>query len=258
MSKYTFSIITVCYNAQDTIANTISSLLGQNCDDYEYIVKDGKSSDNTLDITNSLVKESNKVHIVSEEDNGIYDAMNEAVKMAQGEYIYFLNAGDRFAEKDILTRIKNELSIKQADVIYGNIIQLHDDNRAIIRKYSNICRNRLYFLSGDCICHQAMFARRELFDSQNFDTSYKVCADREWQLFNITRNKTFHYIDANIANVLTTGFSTAHQNAYEEETYRCIKQYCKRELWIYQMVMHIKKNRILLSICRKMEDKLFR
>lgn len=88
-----FSIITVCYNAEQYLKRTIQSVLEQDMNAYEYIIKDGKSTDSTMEIVHTMLRENDNVHLVSEKDKGIYDAMNAAVDQAKGEYLFFLNAG---------------------------------------------------------------------------------------------------------------------------------------------------------------------
>lgn len=93
------TIITVCFNAEQTLRETIQSVLGQTFQDYEYLIIDGNSSDKTLDIVKEY--KSDKIKLYSEDDRGIYNAMNKGIAKAKGEYLYFLNAGDSFFQYDI-------------------------------------------------------------------------------------------------------------------------------------------------------------
>ena len=254
--KYRFTIITVCYNAEKTIEKTIRSLLNQTFSNYEYIIKDGGSTDNTLHIINSLVSESDLVHIISEPDQGIYDAMNHALNIAQGEYIYFLNAGDILSDADVLYAVDQAIMEKQADIIYGNVVQVSQEQR-IIRRYGSSCSKKIYFLTGDCICHQAIFAARHLFEKKKFDISYCVCADKEWQLYHINQKTVFVPLKFTVAEVLTEGFSLAHVEEFENETLECIKVYCKRTKWIYLLVSNMKKNKQMLWAFRNIEKMFF-
>ena len=241
--KYRFSIITVCYNAEDTIGATIDSLLMQKFSDYEYIIKDGGSTDSTLDIIRSKVKESKRIHIITEPDKGIYDAMNTAVILSNGGYIYFLNAGDEFAGENVLADIDSEIEQSDCDVIYGNVIQISGKDERL-RKYGSICSKGMYNISGDCICHQALFARRELLADHRFDLSYKVCSDKEWQMYCIRNKMRFRSFDVTIARVLTEGFSLEHVKDFEDETMRLIEKYHPHLLWMYKIVCSMKNNRV--------------
>ena len=114
----TFSIITVTYNAGKVLEDTIQSVISQTYRNVEYIIVDGGSKDNTLEIIGKYSKHINKM--VSEPDKGLYDAMNKGIRMATGDYLCFLNAGDKFHEKETLQQIAETLKDKELpDVIYG-------------------------------------------------------------------------------------------------------------------------------------------
>lgn len=257
INKYKFTIITVCMNAAEYIEQTIQSLLCQTYQNYEYIIKDGNSTDDTRAIIDSLVSECENIHIISSKDKGLYDAMNQGVDMAKGEYIYFLNAGDCFADENVLMRISESIEAYEADMVYGNVIQIAGDKRCI-RKYGKICKKKFFFLSGDCICHQALFAKRDLFVKKNFDLQYKVCADKDWELFHIFNHATLHNINYQIATILVDGFAKNHVMDFERETHICIKKYYKWTAWIYEMVMIMKKNQIALCCFRWVEKTFFK
>lgn len=256
MGKYKFTIITVCYNAEKFIEDTIKSVLMQEYQNFEYIIKDGNSTDKTMDIVYSMLDEKENIRIISEKDNGIYDAMNCAVSQAMGQYVYFLNAGDCFENPAVLKDVERFLDENQVDVAYGDVILVKNENQSI-RKYGKICSRKMYFLSGDCICHQAMFARTQLFENKLFDLRYKVCADKEWQLYHIVNRKKFMPMSFPIATVLVDGFSTAHVSDCEKETKVCVKKYCKKMSWIYACVEWMKHNPFLVRILRKAGEILF-
>ena len=252
MEKFKFTIITVCYNAEKYIEGTIESLLNQSYDNYEYIIKDGLSTDNTLKIAQSLLDKKKNIQFFSSADEGIYDAMNQALEVAKGEYIFFLNAGDCFADQNVLTRVADVSSDVQSDILYGNIIQVSGEQRTIY-KYGEICKSKLYFSIGACICHQAMFAKRELFLEKKFNTTYKVCADREWQLYQMEKKAKLTCMDFEIASVLVEGFSSAHVKELEEEIIRCLDRYCTNTMWIYKTILKIKKSHLILWMLRALE-----
>ena len=124
------SIITVCFNAKEMLMTTLEDIRKQKYDNLEYIVIDGKSSDGTLDLVNNDQDIISK--IVSEPDKGIYDAMNKGINIATGEWVIFMNAGDTFANENILTRVFKEDD--DADVIYGDVIKYNSDGRRTIKK----------------------------------------------------------------------------------------------------------------------------
>ncbi len=255
--QYFFTIITVCYNAEKYIEKTIQSLLEQNFKDYEYIIKDGASKDGTMNIVNKLLKEDDNFHILSAPDKGIYDAMNQAIEMAKGKYIYFLNAGDCFAAYDVLQKTYDFIRINQGDIVYGNVIQNQGEHR-MIRKYGRICSNKYFFLTGDCICHQALFAHRDTFKEKTFDLKYKVCADKDWELFHISGHATLKPMGFEVASILVDGFAREHVNEFEQETRQCIDYYCVYTSWIYKLLMIVKKNKVILRLLRWIESSFFK
>ena len=256
MRQVKYTIITVCYNAERFIENTIRSVLMQDYGQYEYVIQDGGSSDATMEIVKTLLEGNDKARIFSRKDKGIYDAMNQAVQHAEGEYILFLNAGDAFCDKAVLGKVTDYILSQKADLFFGNIVQIDGENRNI-RKYGCMYKSKLMFLTGDSICHQAIFAKREMFE-RLFDISYRVCADREWQLYWLSRKANFKAIPVEISNVLVNGFSTAHLSEYEEEARKCIVKYFPKLYWIYLTVERLKRNKITLFFFRTVENLLWK
>ena len=255
MDQYKFSIITVAYNAEECIIDTIKSVINQEFTNYEYIIKDGHSSDNTIEQIYSIVNECENVHIISENDKGIYDAMNIAAEKAMGEYVFFLNAGDCFCDSKVLLNV-NQYAEKYAnDILYGNIVHLMG-NTSCIRKYGNICRKKIYYLSGDCICHQAIFAKKSCLDVHRFNLGYKVCADKEWLLYSIISHNNLRHMNFEIVTAPVDGFARNHIDDFERETYSILRKYCKRTAWIYSGFKTLKRNKIILKIIHWMEKKL--
>lgn len=153
MNTPTISIITICYNAADDLAKTAESVRGQAFKDYEYIVVDGGSRDNTLDV----IKQNEDVITkwVSEPDRGIYDAMNKGIRMANGEWLIMMNAGDVFANEAVLSRVFERPIPKDKAFLYGNTLHRMSNGRLVERVTS--------WEKGD-INHQAVIYRRSLHD----------------------------------------------------------------------------------------------
>ena len=164
------SIITVCYNAEKVIEDTIISVLSQKFNNYEYIIIDGQSSDRT-----NLIIEKYKARIdywKSEPDNGIYDAMNKGIKSSTGEWIIFMNAGDTFVNEYVLLNVAPFLKMRQYDVIYGDTF-IKDKNRTLLKKALplNTITLSLPF------CHQSVFVRSNIMKNYLFDMKFKIAAD---------------------------------------------------------------------------------
>lgn len=219
MDKIFFSIITVTYNAEEFIRETIESVIAQEFKNYEIIFVDGSSTDNTLKIINEYRDVLCNVRIVSERDKGIYDAMNKGAKIANGEYIYYLNAGDYLVNSKVLLDVadfisSNKNNNKEEKIIYhGEVVR----NQNIVHYPLQYKEWKWIYLEHAYFCHQAIFASRSIFENYKFDISYKVCADRDW-LINVMRNggKYIYMKGIVIANYAEGGVSSGYESQQRE------------------------------------------
>ena len=240
------SIITVCYNAEKEIENTIKSVYCQDYPQIEYIIKDGGSKDNT----NSIIErykslfEAKKIelkHIVSE-DQGIYDAMNQAVKKCNGDWIIFLNAGDYFYNNTVLTEVFEGKEWTNADVIYGHTLyRLHDTEGILVN------HDIEYLESGWSLCHQSLFVRKIVFMDNPFDCKYRIVADYD-QMLRLKRcGCSFRKTNAVISDVDRRGFSST--NVY----LRCKENNLLKEKYD----LKFKKKSLIISYLNELVTKLF-
>ncbi len=179
------SVVTVVFNGAKNIEKTIVSVLNQNYKNVEYIIIDGGSTDGTIEI---IKKHEPKIkYWTSKPDKGIYDAMNKAIDIATGEWINFMNCGDRFASDEVL----NLFTIKQnADLLYGNAIIEYAEFNAPFKKYSlDKMWNRSPF------CHQACFVRTSLMKQYKFNLEYKIGADHDLFFRAYKENRKFLDLD---------------------------------------------------------------
>lgn len=225
----TFTVITVCYNAERFLKDTIESVLSQTYEDYEYIIKDGGSSDLSLDIINTYKNGSNIV-VISQSDNGIYDAMNRAVEQAKGDYIIFLNSGDTFFDKDVLADIAVEIKKGSYDIIYGNITVINRAAGEVKQRIDYATGKRLNMtriVMGYTVCHQAIFSRRSLFKEKLFDEGYKYWADQEWLFYQLKRRVKVHAAARMIAYYDSEGVSSNADNidAIHSENDKMVRKY---------------------------------
>ena len=180
------TIITVCRNHAQELERTIRSVESQTWQEKEYLVIDGASTDDTLDVIKA--HEVSITRWVSEPDQGIYDAMNKGVKMAQGEWVIFMNAGDTFASDNTLQRVFG--SPLDADVIYGDVI------KGELVKKAEDPRNahRMFY------CHQSAFVKTSCLSEFPFDIRHRMSADFKQvkQLF--LSGKRFRQLDFHVAN----------------------------------------------------------
>lgn len=155
--KPKITVVTVCYNAAETIEKTILSVVGQTYNNIEYLIIDGGSKDDTLAIIKKY--ESNISKWISEPDKGIYDAMNKAIKMATGEWINFMNAGDCFATNDVLEKIFNDEIPNNVKFLYSDNYYIDPDGRKIFAKHDHTIPS---------ILHQSSIYRKELHYEYGF------------------------------------------------------------------------------------------
>ena len=166
------SIITVCLNEAKTIERTLKSVVDQSFTDYQYIVIDGGSTDGTLDIINNY---HDRIDIlISEPDTGIFNAMNKGIKAAEGEYIFFLNAGDFFADNGAIGLLFSKSP--SADLVYCDML-VKMNNGFVLRKKTPKKITKA-FMFGDSIPHQATFTKREaLVKYGGYNENYKIGGD---------------------------------------------------------------------------------
>lgn len=181
------SIITVCLNAGQVIEKTIRSVTEQNYPNIEYIIVDGVSTDNTSLI---VEKYKNKIsRFIQESDRGLYDAMNKGMRMASGEYINFMNAGDTFSSEGTLREVFSKAP-EEADVIYGDYIHLARAFKVYIKSKP---LERLWVRPR--FCHQSAFYRRELLMKYPFSGRY-IASDVE-QAYDMYRDGA-HFYNTNV------------------------------------------------------------
>lgn len=189
------SLITVCYNSEATLETTIKSVIEQTYKNIEYIVIDGNSTDKTKDIIQSNI---DLIDIyISEDDDGVYDAMNKGIKLATGDVIGFLNSDDFFKSSLVLSKINEIFEVKKADISYGNMhYVLRDNIKNIRRLWISGEYKKNYFEDGWVPGHPTFYAKRNLYEKHGcFDLNYKLAADYELMLrFMIKPNLNIEYI----------------------------------------------------------------
>lgn len=252
------SIVTVCYNAEKIIENTILSVLGQTYQNIEYILVDGKSEDRTLQIIKKYSGD-RRIRYVSELDEGIYDAMNKGGCMATGDYIQFLNAGDLLVNAKVVEGVVAQIKEKRCDIVYGDIVYCYPDGSKSKRIYGQFCSSWFYYLLGDCINHQAIFARRECIQENCFDTSYKICADREWMLRVKKQHKRYKALGMTVCqySLEENSASIKNREIYKEEARRCVKRYLKAGYPLFWMIDKVRGGKVSAQILHKAYTLIF-
>lgn len=176
------SVITVCYNSAGTIENTIRSVLSQDLKNIEYIIVDGGSTDPTLDIVKKYRDRISAV--VSEKDNGIYDAINKGIGLATGDVIAILHADDFYADEKVLSEIVGIFETKNVDTVYGDLQYVErDDTSKVKRNWISGAYKKENFLKGWMPPHPSFFAKKSCYDRfGKFNTILRSAADYELML----------------------------------------------------------------------------
>lgn len=230
-----FSLITVTFNAEETLPATLESVAAQDYSLIEHIIVDGGSVDGTLalisDYQNSMIQhEGREVKYISEKDNGIYDAMNKGISMATGDYLCFLNAGDSLHASNVLTRIA-ELTSADTAVIYG-------DTDIVNEKREFMHRRRLsppeqlswkHFRNGMLVCHQSFYVKRELAKLFPYNLKYHHSADFDWciRIMKYAKDEKLQLINSHLTltNYLDEGHTTKYHKASLRERFDIMCNY---------------------------------
>lgn len=205
------SIITATFNSAKTLKDTIQSVLRQTNKDFEYLIIDGGSTDETIDIVKSYESEfSGRLKWVSEKDQGIYDAMNKGIKMASGDVVGILNSDDYFTSDDILQTVDNAFKSHEIDAIYGDIHFIRDGNpQKCVRYYSSRMFRPFWLRFGFMPAHPSFYCKREVFEKAGlYSLDYKIGADYEMmvRLFKKYRIMS-QYINKDFVTMRTGGAS---------------------------------------------------
>lgn len=176
------SIITINRNNAQGLQKTMQSVVGQTSNDIEYIVVDGASTDESVDIIKRFADQ-RLIRWVSERDNGIYNAMNKGIGMAQGEYVMILNSGDYLATPQVVEQMNEKLIAKgQPDILYGNMIKIWPDGRTR-RDYQLSVNYSFFDFYQSTLNPDGTYIRRSLFEQYGaFDEGMKICSDWAWML----------------------------------------------------------------------------
>jgi len=216
------SIITVVFNDKDFIENTILSVTHQSYNNIEYIIVDGDSSDGTLDI---ISKYRDDIDILkSEPDGGLYDAMNKGLQMAGGEYVWFLNSGDRIYDDDTITRMVSD-SDGHPDILYGGTMIINGNGEEIGDRRLKPPENLSWksFKYGMLVCHQSVIVRKEI--APEYDLNYRISADIDWLIRAAKNAGKIHYTGLILSRFLEGGLSKTKVKEGLRERFRIMTRY---------------------------------
>lgn len=236
-----FSIITITYNAEKALKRTTDSVKSQLYTGIEHIIVDGASTDNTLQLANSYLNESDRnrnghvIRIMSEPDNGIYDAMNKGLRQATGQYVCFLNAGDYYPNEHTLQDIAAVISSNSDDmlpaVIYGGTDIVDDSGNFIGHRRLSPPENLTWhsFKQGMLVCHQAFYARIDIAKATPYDLNYRYSADVDWciRIMKKAEKQQLSLVNAHrtLVNYTQEGETTRHHKASLKERFKIMSMH---------------------------------
>lgn len=211
------SIITVTYNSERTLRDTMESILSQTFQDFEYIIVDGASKDATLDIIREYEPRfQGRIRYLSEPDKGIYDAMNKGFAMATGDIIGTLNSDDFYTSDDVLQAVVDGFAGEYVDAVYADIHFVNtDDLTKCVRYYSSSVFRPWMMRFGMIPAHPSFYCRKAVYDQYGFfDTNYRIAADFEilLRLIFIHRIRTRYvkkdFVTMRLGGASTTGYGS--------------------------------------------------
>ena len=234
----TFSIVTITYNADKVLGKTVDSVFSQTYPHVEHVIIDGASTDDTLQVAQDYMQRSyaasngHEIRIVSEPDNGLYDAMNKGLRQVSGDYVLFLNAGDFFPDSEVLSNIARNVGLEGVSreklpvVLYGNTDIVDNDGRFLRHRRLQPPANLSWrsFRHGMLVCHQAFYARLDIAKTVPYDCRYRFSADVDWCIRIMKEAEIRHLPLLNlhlvVANYTEEGQSTIHHRESLNERYQ--------------------------------------
>lgn len=244
-NKMLFSIITVCFNSEKTIGRTIKSVLEQTYQDYEYIIVDGESTDHTLEVIYRYKPLFNgRMKVISEKDQGIYDAMNKGIHLASGELIGLLNSDDYY-EYDALEKIAKVYGHYDYSIIYGAVRAIQDGREVMV-----YIKNH-EFIEQDMITHPSCFITKKIYNKFGvYSLKYPYSADYEFML-RIRKEKEIQYIKIyDIVTNFSNGGISNSTRAYRD-TMRLLHEYqiISNKKYRFEMI------KSLIAMCLKRSER---
>jgi glycosyltransferase involved in cell wall biosynthesis len=230
------SIITITYNAEQVLEKTMLSILNQTNPNFEYCIIDGNSKDQTIAIIQRMEKrirsgefigfESTQFNWISEPDRGLYHAMNKGIDHSTGDFVWFINAGDKLYDPDTVQKVYDLIDIeKDCDFIYGQSIMIDEADHEIGERHKIAPRVlRLnHFLNGLVICHQSVIIKKEI--ASHYNLNYAIASDYDWVIRAYKNSMCQGYIDQYISKFMIAGVSTQKRKLAWKERFLIMKEH---------------------------------
>ena len=203
------SIVTICYNEVENIATTLASVAGQTYRNIEHVIKDGGSIDGTVDVVQQYAKDRSNTIVESSKDGGLYKGMNIGLAKCTGDYVIFLNAGDRFASDDVIANLALRAEVKGLpDLVYGDCAS-EVNGELMVRT----AHGPGFMKMGMPASHEAMLYKLSLIREHNlaYDPSYRIAADYKFTYEFVKAAKSFAYAPMPVVVFSEGGVSTLHK-----------------------------------------------
>ncbi len=233
------SIITINYNDAIGLQKTLNSTISQSCMDFEHVIVDGASPDNSVEVIENYAAEASingiKVTWVSEKDKGIYNAMNKGIKMASGEYIQILNSGDCLAADSVVGDMYSALKDKKyPEILYGNMTKVDASGKVIGKSTETPYSFHNYFVST--LNHDCAYIKRSLFDDDQYglyDENLKIVSDWKWytEAIGLGRVKPV-YVNIDVTIFDAEGISETNLKLRNEERAKVLKEITPPAVWV--------------------------
>jgi len=236
MKSPRFSIIIPTFNAEKTLQNCLESIEKQSYNSYQVVIVDGISTDNTLSIAKRFCDDNPSFTLTSEHDRGIYDAMNTGLKLATGEWLYFLGSDDTLFDQNVLEDISREINLIDSEVIYGNVLMTGESKWNLDGVIFNGAYDLPLLLDYN-ICHQAIFYKKSVFESLGiFNLDYPVSSDYDFNLRCFANTRMTH-VAVTVANYYLGGFSSQYEDkAFHNKRGAILYQYFKWRIFSHSFL----------------------
>lgn len=230
------SIITITYNAGQFLEKTMLSVLQQTKHSFEYILIDGNSNDKTVDIIKDFEKrisnhefpgvDASQFKWISEPDQGLYDAMNKGINLSTGDFVWFINAGDKIYAANTLEQVEDLLDIEpECDFIYGQSMMIDQNDIAIGERHKIAPRviHKSDFLKGLVICHQSVIVHKKIAPQYNLE--YRITSDYDWMIRAVENSDCQGYINQYISKFMIAGISSQNHIESWKERFHIMKKH---------------------------------
>ena len=235
--------VTITYNAAAVLQRTLDSILQQDYPEIVHLIIDGASTDDTLKMIDAYIECSNaagnghRVQLMSEPDEGIYDAMNKGLRSLDGDYVCFLNAGDFLPASDTVSRIAEQVPVGEGNlpaVLYGDTDIVDGEGRFLHHRRLAPPENLSWksFRQGMLVCHQAFYARTDFAIATSYDQTYRYSADVDWciRVMKAAAKEKVPLLNLHmiVANYTEEGQTTLHHRESLRERYRVMERHYGR------------------------------